>query len=60
MEELRNKLNEIDDEIVKLYLRRMEVVADIGKEKDLKGCRLPAEREKRKFWTELRLQLRPK
>ena len=45
MEELRNKLNEIDDEIVKLYLRRMEVVADIGKEKDLK--RLPIASGKR-------------
>lgn len=34
MEELRNKLNKIDDEIVKLYLERMGVVAEIGKEKE--------------------------
>ena len=45
MEELRNKLNEIDDEIVKLYLRRMEIVAHIAREKILKG--LPIENEKR-------------
>ena len=34
MEELRNKLNKIDDEIVKLYLERMGIVAEIGKEKE--------------------------
>ena len=34
MEKLRNKLNEIDDQIVKLYAERMETVKEIGQFKE--------------------------
>ena len=34
MEKLRNKLNKIDDQIVKLYAERMETVKEIGQFKE--------------------------
>ena len=38
MEKLRNKLNEIDDQIVKLYAERMQTVKEIGQFKERRTC----------------------
>lgn len=50
LEELRVKLDEIDNQIVNLYEKRMEICAHVGEYKIQTGKRCWTDREKKRNW----------